>query len=244
MSAAAAVIVVIAALLGTSALIAALIVLQGFCASNWRRWVDAPGASAGAALAWVAAVAADLGVGWHVGHHHDPLAPVVLVLGLSFLALIAAQLGRRHPRGDVVAGMAATAALLVVLVVGAVWLAAFRVLGGAAPVVVGATPVAVASLARLAPRPWSLVGAVALGTVTGAVLTATVHLHAHPTGLGPGAVVGAIGGGVVMVMTLIGTRQLAGVTGTRRNALIRGTAPFAVLAAAVLVYPVLRVAGS
>ncbi len=87
-----------------------------------------------------------------------------------------------------------------------------------------------------------------LGAVTGAVLGATVHLHlhlhSHLIGVGPGALVGALGGVVVVVLTLIGSRQPPDQTGTRGEALIRASAPFAVLATAALVYPVLRVAGS
>ena len=239
----AALVVVIAAIAGRPALLAGLLVVQGFSALNWHRGIDAPGAGAGAALAWFAAAAADGAVAMQWGARHKPLTPVVLALGLGFVGLIVVQLLRRHPRSDVVAGMAATAALLAVLVVGAVWLVAFRVSGGAGAVVVGALPVAVAGLARLAPAPWAAVGAVGLGVAAGGVLGVTVDVGAATIGVGPGLAIGAIGGMVVALLATIGVRQSGALTRARRAALARAGAPFAVLGAAALVYPVLRVAG-
>ena len=239
----AALVVVAAALLGRPALLAGLLLLQGMSALNWRRGIEAPGAGVGAALAWLAAAVADGAAALEWGTRTRPLTPVVLAMGLGFVALFVVQLLRRHPRTEVTASLAAGAALLAVLVLGAVWLVVFRVCGGSAAVVVGALPVAVASLARLLPRPWAAIGAVCLGVLTGAVVGSTLAVGSDAVGAGPGAVVGAVGGLLVALLSLTAMRQAPHLSPPRRAALSRAGAPFAVLGAAALVYPVLRVAG-
>jgi hypothetical protein len=267
-SAAAAALIVLAAVLGERVLLVVVVLLQGFSASNWRRGVPAGGTGQAAVLAWLVGAGAATAIAWRVGPDDQVLLPVVLALGVGFLGLIVVQLARRHPRPQVTSGMAAASLLLVVLVLGSVWLEVFARLGGGQAVVVGALPVGVAALARLLPVPWSVLGALLLGTLTGAALGAAVPVKGDPLGLAAGAAVGAVGGLVVALHAMLATRaQRERVSGPDQSvpsasqgtahtaaarttahqqavagAWLRATAPFSVFVAAALVYPVLRVA--
>jgi hypothetical protein len=245
-SAAAAALVVIAGLLGDRALLIAVAVMQAVVAFNWRAGVGVRGIGHATVLAWLAGAGAAGAIAWDLGPAGEPLLPVVVLLGVGFLGLIVVQLYRRHPRKDATAGMAAASVLLVVLVLGAVWLDVFAVLGGRRAVVVGAVPVVVAAFGRLLPLPWSVPAAVLLGAVSGAALGVGVPVKGDPIGIVAGAVLGALAGSVVALQALLTTRAEPSGPGRRTkaqaDAWLLATAAFAVFVAAPLVYPVLRIA--
>nr|WP_184570643.1 hypothetical protein [Streptomyces zagrosensis] len=151
----------ITAPLAEPALAVAVVLLQAVTAAGWFRLNGMWPARQGIALAFLAGVAADIGL---LVTDHDQASTVLLgTLGGWLLLVIVLQLRNLSPPDERLYGLTATATSAALAVVAAGHLAT-----AADPVVIGAAGVGVAALVRALPLPGIVSVVLALGASAGA----------------------------------------------------------------------------
>jgi hypothetical protein len=194
--------VIIGDTLGRLALALALACVQAAAAEGWRRTVGAtvaltPGrpigaraiAESGMVVALAIALVADL-VLLARPATDGSLDAIAYVIGPSFLVVVAAQLALRQ-RQAVTLNLAASSALVALLLLGAAWLAVRSTPGGVGLVVCGVGAVGVAFASRLIARE---VLAATLALLLGAAVGVLLGLAYADVGAAAGATVGVVCG--------------------------------------------------
>lgn len=222
MTAAMAVALALGAYVGSAVLLLAVVVTQAAVIYGWHRGLDVPGSVGGTVLAAAAALSADLVL--VTRDDARPLVPVAGVLGLAVLGGFVHQLARRDGRVRLTASLTATLSLVVLVVLGALYLAALDTRGEAALVAVVALGVLGARLADSAPLPalHRAVCAVLAGGVVGALGGLLTDV-----GTGPGLLLG-------LVAAITATAALAVLRDATRSALPSAGLPL--VAAAPVAY--------
>jgi hypothetical protein len=181
----------LAAYAGTAPLVLTVLLVQGLLVSGWHHSLAVPGAAGGMVLAGATALAADLLLA--LRDDTRPLTPVTAVVGLAVVGALVHQLVRRSDRVRVTASLTATVTLAVLVVLAGFYLAALRIDGEAALVLVVALGAVVGRAALelpLSPAVTAVLG-VAAGALLGLVLRSA-------DGLGAGAAA-ALGGSAAAV---------------------------------------------
>ncbi|WP_269858444.1 hypothetical protein [Streptomyces sp. RPT161] len=183
------------AALGSPALAVAAVLLQAVTAAGWFRLNGMWPARQGIALAFLAGLAADVGL---LAAPADQAPAVILgTLGVWVLLILVQQMRHRGSADERLASLTATAASTALTVLAAGYLAVDGKVGGH-PVVVGAVAVAVAAVARALPLPSVVSVAVAVLAAAGSGV-ATDRL----TGMGTtSAVLIAVAAGVCALIGL------------------------------------------
>ncbi len=173
----------------------AVLATQAVLIWGWHRALDVPGATGGMVVGAAAALAADVLL--LVRDDARPLSPVAGLLGVAMLAVLVHQLVRRPVRARLTPSLAATATLVVLAVLAALFIPAADTRGGEALVAVTALAAALAAAAGLLPlAPVVLAG---VATAGGALLGAVVAALTDPS-VGPTLLLGAASAAVAVSM--------------------------------------------
>lgn len=158
----------------------AVFVVQGLLVWGWYDALGVPGRTGGMVLAGAAAVTADVLL--LVRDDTRALTPVVSVLAVAMIGAMVQQLARPGGRDRLTESLTATATLVVLATLGALFVAAQHTLGGAALVALAALSAAVAAGSSLVPLPTALVAGIATvgGLVLGLLVAAVTDLSAWP----------------------------------------------------------------
>lgn len=176
------------ALVGRPGLAVVVAVLQAVTAAGWFRLNGMWPARQGIVLAFLAGLAADVAL--LVTERDNAPAVLIGTLGVWLPLVLVLQLRHRGSADERISSLTATSVSTFVTVLATGYLAAAGTAAGSDPVVIGATAVAVAILARVLPLPGAVSVVVALlaaagsGFVTGQA-TGTGHVGAL-FGLGAG----------------------------------------------------------
>lgn len=164
---------------GSWVLALAVMLAQALVVTTWHRVLEVPGATGGAVVAGVAALAAD---GLVLDAEGDrPLAALPAVLALSFVAGLVHQIVRRDGRERLNASLSATVALCVLTVPAATYVAVEASEAGAPLVTAAAVPAGIVAAATALRRErglgwWVGPAAVAAGAAVGLVLSVSTDL--------------------------------------------------------------------
>lgn len=224
---------------GEAAVWLVAVLLQVPLVLGWHRGLGVTAPAGGVVVGVVVALLADFGV-WLVDD--VSLAPLAVVVGVTFLLGAVQQLARRDDRAGLTASFAATTTLGFLVACLAAWPVATRLEHGDALVALAAVAVAAASLARLAPSlPWAVVLAPALGLLKGFGVGALIG----GVSALDGAVVGVVVALPVLLADVVERRDphlVRAPSGTRWALPAAAVWPFAL--AAPLAFAAARVLGS